>query len=210
VICGLAIRATYINLKIEMKKSPICSASIGVQLASTASPSPKAPCAIFAATLILALCAGAALGAGACGLVGVVVARFPRTWMGLFTTDGAVTEFGASYLVRVGPAYAFLGLGLALYFVAQGRGRVVRPLLATLTRLLVSGALGAVAMGVLGWGIDVLFGLMACGLALYGLVMVVVMRRELGLVKVTTHEWRNHPSFQPPAVGNDLMAKETA
>ncbi len=126
--------------------------------------------------------AGAALGAGACGLVGVMAALLPRTWMGLFTTDRAVAEFGASYLVRVGPAYAFLGLGLALYFAAQGRGRVAQPLLATLTRLLVAGALGAVALGVLGWGIDALFTLMACGLVLYGLVMVVVMRRELGLV----------------------------
>jgi hypothetical protein len=47
-------------------------------------------------------------------------------------------------------------------------------MLATLTRLLVAGALGA-----LGWGIDSLFALMACGLVLYGLVMVMVMRREL-------------------------------
>jgi putative MATE family efflux protein len=124
--------------------------------------------------------AGAALGAGACGLVGVLAALLPQMWMGLFTTDDAVAEFGGSYLVRVGPAYAFLGLGLALYFAAQGRRRVVQPLLATLTRLLVAGVLGSVALGVLGWGIDSLFALMACGLVLYGLVMVAVMRRELG------------------------------
>lgn len=122
---------------------------------------------------------GAALGAGACGLVGIAAALFPAAWMGLFTADAAVAGFGRSYLVRVGPAYAFLGLGLALYFAAQGRGRTARPLLATLTRLLVAGVLGALAMGVLGWGIDSLFTLMACGLVLYGLVMVVVMRREL-------------------------------
>jgi hypothetical protein len=52
----------------------------------------------------------------------------------------------------------------------------VQPLLATLTRLLVAGALGA-----LGWGIDSLFALMACGLVSYGVVMAAVMRRELGL-----------------------------
>jgi putative MATE family efflux protein len=125
--------------------------------------------------------AGAALGAGACGLVGFTAALFPWAWMGLFTSDAAVAGFGWSYLVRVGPAYAFLGLGLALYFAAQGRGRTAQPLLATLTRLLVAGALGSVGLGVLGWGIDSLFALMACGLVSYGVVMVAVMRRELGL-----------------------------
>jgi putative MATE family efflux protein len=123
---------------------------------------------------------GAAVGAGACGCVGVTAALFPSGWMGLFTSEDAVVGTGTSYLVRVGPAYAFLGLGLALYFAAQGRGRVL-PLLATLTRLLVAGALGALGLGVLGWGIDSLFALMACGLVLYGVVMAAVMRRELGL-----------------------------
>jgi putative MATE family efflux protein len=124
---------------------------------------------------------GAALSVGACGLVGLIAALLPSAWMGLFTSDPAVAEFGKSYLVRVGPAYAFLGLGLALYFAAQGRGRAVQPLVATLTRLLVAGALGAVALNVLGWGIDSQFALMACGLVSYGVVMVAVMRRELGL-----------------------------
>jgi putative MATE family efflux protein len=124
---------------------------------------------------------GAALGAGACGLVGFAAAFFPSSWMGLFTSDAAVAGFGKSYLVAVGPAYAFLGMGQALSFAAQGRGRMVQPLLATLARLLVAGALGALALGALGWGIDALFGLMACGLASYGVVMLAVMRRELGL-----------------------------
>jgi hypothetical protein len=40
---------------------------------------------------------------------------------------------------------------------------------------------GSLALGVLGWEIDSLFALMACGLVSYGVVMVAVMRRELGL-----------------------------
>ncbi len=124
--------------------------------------------------------AGAALGASACGLVGGAAALFPWAWMGLFTSDPTVAGHGMFYLVRVGPAYAFLGLGLALYFAAQGRGRTMQPLLATLTRLVVAGALGALGICVFGWGIESLFALMACGLVLYGLVMVAVMRRELG------------------------------
>jgi putative MATE family efflux protein len=125
--------------------------------------------------------AGAALGAGACGMVGLAAALLPRAWMGLFTSDAAVAGFGRSYLVRVGPAYAFLGLGLALNFAAQGRGRTVQPMLATLTRLLVAGVLGYLALGLLGGEIDSLFSLMACGLVAYGVVMVAIMRRELGL-----------------------------
>ena len=78
--------------------------------------------------------AGAALGAGACGLVGFTAALFPSAWMALFTSDPAVAGLGGPYLVWVGPAYAFLGLGLALYFAAQRRGRTAQPLLATLTR----------------------------------------------------------------------------
>ena len=113
--------------------------------------------------------------------MGGTAALFPWAWMGLFTTEPAVAGHGMAYLVRVGPSYAFLGMGLALYFAAQGRGRTAQPLLATLTRLLVAGALGVLALRVFGWGIHSLFALMACGLVLYGLVMVVVMRRELGL-----------------------------
>jgi Na+-driven multidrug efflux pump len=123
--------------------------------------------------------AGAALGAGACGLVGFTAAMFPSAWMGLFTSDATVAGFGKSYLVRVAPTYAFLGMGLALYFAAQGRGRTAQPLLATLTRLLVAAALGVLALRVFGSGIDSLFALMACGLVVYGMVMVAVMRREL-------------------------------
>jgi putative MATE family efflux protein len=124
--------------------------------------------------------AGAVVGGVSCGLTGTIVACFPGAWMGLFTRDASVGAFGVSYLVRVGPAYAFFGLGLALYFAAQGRGRTIQPLLATLTRLVVAGALGSLALCVFGWGIDTLFTLMACGLVMYGLVMVAVMRRELG------------------------------
>lgn len=76
-------------------------------------------------------------------------------------------------------------MGLSLYFAAQGRGRMVQSLLATLTRLLAAGPWGTLALGVFGWGIDSLFALMACGLALHGVVMVAVMRRELGLCAET-------------------------
>ena len=54
---------------------------------------------------------------------------------------------------------------------ANGQGRLHR----------VSAELGYVARGVPGWGIHSPFALMACGLVLHGVVMLAVMRRELGL-----------------------------
>jgi hypothetical protein len=53
--------------------------------------------------------------------------------------------------------------------------------LATSTRLLVAGALGAVGLKVFDFGIDALFAFMSCGLVSYCLVMVAPIRRELGL-----------------------------
>ena len=60
-------------------------------------------------------------------------------------------------------------LATQLEVVAQEGGSPHRPV--TLT-----------PQNVLGWGIDSLFSLMACGLVMYGAVMVAVMLRELGLM----------------------------
>ena len=57
----------------------------------------------------------------------------------------------------------------------------MQPLLATMIRLVVAGVLGSLGLRVFGWGLESLFALMACGLVLYGMVMVAVMRRDLGL-----------------------------
>jgi Na+-driven multidrug efflux pump len=125
---------------------------------------------------------GVALSTGACGIAGGAVAMFPEAWMSLFTSDADVTAVGIAYLIRVGPAYPFLGLGLSPYFAAQGRGRTLLPLLASSTRLLVAEIGGAVAVYGFGFSLDVLFNLMAGGLFMYAVVMGIVMRRELGLI----------------------------
>lgn len=124
---------------------------------------------------------GVALATGACTLAGTTVALFPGLWMSLFTSDLTVSSIGTAYLSRVGWAYPFLGLGLSLYFAAQGRGRTLLPLLASGTRLLVAGAGGVVLVQISGGTLESLFNLMAVGLMLYALVMVIVMRRELGI-----------------------------
>jgi Na+-driven multidrug efflux pump len=129
---------------------------------------------------------GAALGTTACGIAGATVTLFPELWMSLFTSESAVIAVGIKYLARVGIAYPCLGLGLSLYFAAQGKGITLLPLFASGTRLIVAGMGGAVAVNLFGWTIESLFNFMAAGLVMYALVMVIVMRRELGVSAQST------------------------
>jgi putative MATE family efflux protein len=123
---------------------------------------------------------GAALGAGVCSFAGAIVTLVPTIWMGFFTLESAVTEVGVAYLTRVGIAYPCLGLGLSLYFAAQGKGKTLLPLFASGSRLFVAGVGGAIGVNVFDWTLEALFNLMAVGLLTYALIMVIVMRSELG------------------------------
>ncbi len=74
-------------------------------------------------------------------LIGAVVTLAPDLWARLFTQDEAVLSHARHYLVTAGPAFAFFGLGLTLYFASQGAGQVIGPVLAGTVRLvLVAGA----------------------------------------------------------------------
>lgn len=75
------------------------------------------------------------------GLIGAVVTLAPDLWARMFTQDEVVLGFARQYLVTAGPAFAFFGLGLTLYFASQGAGQVMGPVLAGTARLvLVAGA----------------------------------------------------------------------
>lgn len=78
---------------------------------------------------------GAAVAACATQTVGLAAALFPEAWLGLFTEDPQAIATGALYLRTVAPAYAFLGIGLALYFASQGAGRVGWTTIASFARL---------------------------------------------------------------------------
>src|SRR5262249_7557588 len=81
---------------------------------------------------------GAAIAAGLCEAIGLGAATFPKAWLGLLDTDPAMLDVGIRYLRTVGPAYGLFGLGMALYFASQGAGRLLWPLLANLTRLIIA------------------------------------------------------------------------
>ncbi len=61
----------------------------------------------------------------------------PGLWSGLFTADAEVRAAANLYLRWAGPGFAFLGLGLALYFASQGSGKILGPVLAATVRLVV-------------------------------------------------------------------------
>ena len=109
---------------------------------------------------------GAGLAAAICLLIGWTVAVFPLAWVGLFSTDAAVLEAGTGYLRIVAPFYPLLGISIALYFASQGAGRMLMPVLAGTTRLvvvLVGGAMAATLTGI--------FAVVAFGMTVGGLLI---------------------------------------
>lgn len=119
---------------------------------------------------------GAAMGAGITGAIGMLAALLPHAWLGLFTRDPLVLAAGTRYLRVVGPCYGFFGAGLALYFASQGAGRLLWPLLAGFTRLIVAGAGGWLATRWLGGGLSGLFAVIATALVIFGAINVAAIR----------------------------------
>ncbi len=111
---------------------------------------------------------GGGLAAAVCGGIGLVVAIAPQLWAGLFSRDPQVLEYASSYLRVAGPVYAFLGLGMGLYFSFQGTGRMVWPLACVSVRNLIVylGCTAAAAMAVP--DIRVVFAVTAAGIAVFG------------------------------------------
>jgi putative MATE family efflux protein len=106
--------------------------------------------------------------------VGLAAAIWPHAWLGLFSDDPTTLQVGADYLRRVGPAYGFFGLGLALYFASQGAGRLVWPLVASVVRMAVAVAGGwlAYAMtGELAW----VFAAVGAAMVIYGVGLAAII-----------------------------------
>ena len=92
----------------------------------------------------------------------------PDLWAGWFTRDAAVLFAARQYLQFAGPGFAFFGLGLTLYFAAQGSGNVLGPVLASTLRLLIVAAGGAwIASS--GAPAPAVFTLVGASMAIYGL-----------------------------------------
>ncbi len=120
---------------------------------------------------------GALVVGTTCAMIGVFAALLPELWMGLFSSDGEIIRLGTQYLQITGPIYGFFGVGMALFFAAQGFGSVVWNVAANAIRLLVS-AVCALAgiywfdLGMIGFSIAI-----AGGFCLFAALSAVGMRQ---------------------------------
>lgn len=107
---------------------------------------------------------GAVIAGHLAECIGLAAALRPEVWLHLFDQDGGMLAVGALYLRLVGPFYGLFGVGLALYFAAQGAGQVGWPLVAGLLRVTVALGGGLLALH-LGYGLEGLFLALGAGLA---------------------------------------------
>src|SRR6266568_284887 len=112
---------------------------------------------------------GAAIAACLCETIGLCAAAVPHAWLSVFDTDPAMLDAGSRYLRAVGPFYGLFGLGLALTFASQGAGRLLWPLVANMTRLLIAAGGGWLALRWSG-GVSYVFVALSAALAAYGLL----------------------------------------
>jgi MATE family, multidrug efflux pump len=112
---------------------------------------------------------GAGIAAGLTEIIGLGAAALPHAWLSLFDMDPAMLDAGSRYLRLVGPFYGLFGLGLALYFGSVGAGRLLWPLIANMTRLLIAAIGGWLALR---WSGDVtyVFAALSAALAAFGLM----------------------------------------
>jgi putative MATE family efflux protein len=113
---------------------------------------------------------GAAIAALLTEAIGLGAALAPQAWLSLFSSDPLMNATGAQYLRIVGPFYGFFGLGLALYFAAQGAGKLSWPLRAATLRVVVAVGGGWLALALAPANIAGVFAALGGALAIFGLV----------------------------------------
>jgi putative MATE family efflux protein len=104
------------------------------------------------------------------GTMGFVVMVAPDLWSHLFTSDPAVRAAANLYLRWASPGFAFVGLGLSLYFASQGSGKILSPVLAGTIRLAMVAA-GGLLLTVLDAPAWSLFALVGASMTAFGLAV---------------------------------------
>lgn len=122
---------------------------------------------------------GAMTGAAIGGSVGLFGALFAEAWMTRFAGEPEVVSIGVTYLRIVGPSYLLFGVGLALYFAAQGARQVLWPFVAITGRLVLTAVGVWVALAVFGAGLTAIFVINALGITLLGLTVFVAFTTRL-------------------------------
>ena len=119
---------------------------------------------------------GAVVGGSVTGSVGITVALWPGLWAGMFSSDPAVLAAGYTYLRIAGACYAFLGVGIALYFASQGAGRMLWPVLAGTGRFLIAVIGGIVVLRYVPGTLAGLFAVIGFAMFAYGAGTVAAVR----------------------------------
>jgi putative MATE family efflux protein len=132
----------------------------------------------------------AGLAVGITGTIGLFGATSPGTWTALFTETPEIRAAAAGYLVIVGPAYPFLGLGLTLSSAFQAAGRPLWPLLGITCRVLVVAVGGWITVHLTGSGLGGLALIAASGLIVYGAGLTIAFRAGV---------WQNPRAQKSPA-----------
>jgi len=112
---------------------------------------------------------GAGIAAALCEVIGLAACGFPAAWLSLFASDPGTLDAGTLYFHRVGPVYGLFGLGMGLYFAAQGAGHLLWPLIANMVRLVIAAAGGVIALR-LGAGVSGVFVALAAALVAFGTI----------------------------------------
>jgi Na+-driven multidrug efflux pump len=119
---------------------------------------------------------------------------------------------GSAYLRAVAPFYGMYGLGFALYFASQGAGRLLWPLLAGLSRMLIATVGGWLVLTLTGsqaW----LFAALAVGLVVYGIMIPVAILRGAwlgrGLKRDRINTLVGSPARRPAPAHGSERAKRT-
>lgn len=122
---------------------------------------------------------GSGAAAAIVGGIGLLLAVFPDLWLGMFLepSNTAALDAGRSYFRLVAPFYGFFGLGLALYFASQGAGRLMWPVISSISRMAVA-LIGALTLtAYTGLGVDGVFAAIGCAMLVYGVVIALAIWR---------------------------------
>ncbi|HEY1147990.1 MAG TPA: MATE family efflux transporter, partial [Pseudoduganella sp.] len=115
---------------------------------------------------------GAALAFGIAETIGLAAACWSQEWINAFGGDPQMLASGVAYLRIAAPCYGMFGLGLALYFAAQGAGKVALPAAGAALRMVV--ALGGCwAVQRVGAGLPWMFASVGLGMTVLAAVNVV-------------------------------------
>ena len=111
------------------------------------------------------------------GIIGLILALTPDIWIKVFTADQATLLVTKQYIQILGVCYLFQGFGLSLYFASQGANAMKWPIIITALRFVVFTVAALISVYWLSSGIVGIFYSSAAAMILFGIFMVVALKK---------------------------------